>query len=139
MSDINSLFPSKYLKSADIKGHEPTVVMSHIEVEDLGDDTKPVLYFQGKEKGMVLNRTNADAISELYGIDYDEWAGREITLFVMKVRGPNGMTDGLRVKAPKRKPAAKPKPQMKVEQRDGYQLATTENEVAAPENEEVPF
>ena len=107
MPNINDLFPSKFLKSADIKGYEPTVVIADVRVEEVGkDEHKPAMYFQGKEKGMVLNRTNADVISEMYGPNTDDWMGREITLFVTRVQGPNGMTDGLRVKAPTRRAAA---------------------------------
>ena len=106
MADINALFPSKYLRSADYeKGEETTYVISRVEVEKVGEkdgreERKPVLFFQNEEKGMVLNRTNADTIADLYGNDTEGWAGRPITVFVMRVSGPNGMTDGIRLKAP---------------------------------------
>jgi len=106
VADINALFPSKYLKAADIKGKgDPTVAIASVEIEMIGDDqNKPVLYFQGKEKGMVLNRTNADSITQLYGSDTDAWVGREIIIYVTRVKGPSGMTDGLRVRGPARDP-----------------------------------
>lgn len=129
MADINALFPSKFLKSADIKGKEPTVCISKLEVEAVAEgEHKPVLYFQNASKGMVLNRTNADTIAQSYGPDTDSWLGKEITIYVARVQGPNGMTDGLRVRVPIRpaaaqRVAAQPAGNHIVQQRAGYQLS----------------
>ena len=46
---ISSAFPSKYLKAADLQGKQVTVVMSHVTMETIGDDERPVLYFKGKD------------------------------------------------------------------------------------------
>jgi len=48
--DINAAFPSKYLKAADLQSKHVGVVIDGIQMEDLGDDSKPVLYFKGKQK-----------------------------------------------------------------------------------------
>ena len=37
-------FPSKFLKAADLQGREVRVLMSNVEREKIGDDTKPVLH-----------------------------------------------------------------------------------------------
>ena len=42
---------------------------------------KPVLYFQGKKKGMALNKTNATTIAKVYGDDTESWSGMPIILF----------------------------------------------------------
>lgn len=79
---IDAAFPSKYLKAADLQDRKVTVAMSRVELEDIGDgDPKAVLYFQGKEKGLVLNRTNANMIETLYGPETDDWVGQQITLY----------------------------------------------------------
>ncbi len=154
MPNISDLYPSKYLKSSDIKGHEPTVVIASLEVEEIGKgEHKPILRFQNKQKGMVLNRTNADAITEFLGPDYDHWIGREVTLYVARVQGPNGITDGLRVKAPtRRQPAGNGQPQrgrLEVEDRGGYKTSSmkpanpiedmTGHPTRDPDGEEIPF
>jgi hypothetical protein len=41
-------------------------------------EPKPVLHFEGKDKGMVLNKTNANKIAEIFGDDTDSWAGGQI-------------------------------------------------------------
>jgi hypothetical protein len=73
---ISSAFPSKYLKAADLQGRQVNVLMSHVETETIGDDDRPVLYFQGKEKGLILNKTNANSISAVYGDDTEDLARR---------------------------------------------------------------
>lgn len=103
MVDINEAFPSKYLKAADLKGTNQRCVMSHIEMEKVGDDMKMVLYFQGKNKGVVLNKTNATAIAEEYGNDTDDWAGHEVILFEAMVSYQDKTVPSIRI----RRPAAK--------------------------------
>lgn len=104
---ISDAYPSKYLKSSDLQGREIKVVISHVTIEELtgdrGAESKPVLYFEGKQKGVVLNRTNSDTISHAYGDETDDWPGCELIIFSQRVQGPNGMTDGIRFRIPPRK------------------------------------
>ena len=55
--------------------------MSRVETETIGDDDRPVLYFHGKEQGLVLFKTNANSISAAYGDDTEDWRSGEIVLF----------------------------------------------------------
>ncbi len=98
--ELSSIFPSKYLKAGDLKGREPTVVIASAEIEKLGDDDKLVLYFQGKDKGIVCNRTNADRIAYMYGQNTDAWIGKEIVLYTEMVNFQGKVTEGIRVKPP---------------------------------------
>jgi hypothetical protein len=100
----NDVFPSKYLKSEDIEGREPLVVIDRIVMEELTDgERKPVMYFRDKKKGMIVNRTNWMACEFLYGEESDDWAGKEVTLFVAPVTTPSGKpTRGLRIRGPAR-------------------------------------
>ena len=103
--ELAAIFPSRYIKAADLKGREATVVIARAEIEKLGDDNKLVLYFQNKEKGLVTNRTNADRIAYLYGTNTDSWIGREITLYTDMVNFQGKVTEAIRVKPPaKRQP-----------------------------------
>lgn len=103
---ISQAFPSNYLKAADLQGRNITVKIDRVEKEKIGNDSKLVLYFQGKEKGMVLNKTNANNIAYLYGEETDEWAGAEITLFEAMVDYQGKTVPAIRVRAPQRKAAA---------------------------------
>jgi hypothetical protein len=84
--NINKAFPSKYLKAADLDGKAPNVTISKAVMEDIGDETKIVVYFEGKDKPLVLNRTNANAISDILGSDdTDDWPAKRIKLITAKV------------------------------------------------------
>lgn len=79
--NINGAFPSDYLKAADLNGRPFVLKMGNVTLEDIGSDRKPVLHFQGTEKGLVLNKTNASTISTLYGDETDEWFGNPIEVY----------------------------------------------------------
>ncbi len=99
--DINALYPSKYLKAADIKGKKIEVVIDSVSVEKMGDDTKPVVYFANKEKGVVLNKTNSMTIASSYGTDTDDWIGKTVHLYTVKVNNQKGeLVDSIRVEVP---------------------------------------
>ena len=62
--NINELYPSDYLKAADIT--QPVVMtIRTVTQEEIGPDKtlKPVVFFNEKSRGLVLNKTNATMIS----------------------------------------------------------------------------
>lgn len=111
--NINSAFPSNYIKAADLQGRNVRCKIDRVLMEEVGSDRKPVMYFSGKEKGLVLNRTNAAVIADTYGEDTDDWVGGEVELFSAKVLFQNKMVDAIRLSVPKN--AAKPTPKPKEE------------------------
>jgi hypothetical protein len=86
---VSEEFPSQYLEAADLRGREVTVTITKSEKHDgvTGRDGRKfdakVIYFEGKKKGMCLNKTNARRIRDVYGYgdDSDNWKGKEITLY----------------------------------------------------------
>ena len=111
--DINGAFPSKYLKAADLGAVHPTVIIDRVEVEEVGDgDLKPVLYFRGKDKGLVMNKTNANTIIEILGTsETDGWHGHRIRLFATKTEFQGKRVPCIRVEeAPGAVPVPPPKP-----------------------------
>jgi arabinogalactan endo-1,4-beta-galactosidase len=103
---ISDAFPSNYLKASDLQGRNVTVTISHVDMETLGQDTRPVLYFKGKEKGLVLNKTNATNIAQMYGDDTEDWSGGEVILYEAMVDFQGKTTPAIRVRVPPRRPAA---------------------------------
>lgn len=104
---IDSAYPSKYLKTADLQGRAVRVTIDRFEIEEIGDgDRKPCLYFEGKERGIVLNRTNADTITASLGEETDNWIGQVIELYPDKTRFAGKMVDCIRVRVPRRAAAA---------------------------------
>ena len=112
---IDDAFPSKYIKAGNLSGKEHAVEIARIEIETMGDDRKPVLYFAGKQKGMVLNRTNADMIADSYGPDMDEWIGKSIVLYPDRVAFQGKIVDAIRCKVARRQTTV---------QREKYELST---------------
>jgi hypothetical protein len=101
---LNDIYESggSFLKADDIKGHQPIVTIATAEVveNDYGNGPKKqiVLTFEGKDKKLGLNYTNASKIAELTGTeDFNEWIGVTLKLYVEKVKGPSGMVDGIRI------------------------------------------
>lgn len=91
-------FPSNYLKAADLNGRAVKVTIDSVTVEKIGDDRKPVLHFVGKDKGLVLNKTNSNRIEEATGTDeMDDWGGWTVTLYACKVDYQGKRVDAIRV------------------------------------------
>jgi hypothetical protein len=109
MASINEAFPSNYLKAADLKGRNVLVTMSHADYEMIGDDKKLVLYFEGKDKGMVLNKTNASNIAAAYGDETDDWKGQPIVLFEAMVDFQGKTVAAIRLRMPQAKDKRAPK------------------------------
>ncbi len=81
MTRLSDLFPSKYLKTEDLRG-EHRLTIRDIAIEEVGqNDHKPVMYFTNAKKGLVLNRTKIDAIKQGYGnLDIEALSGKDIIL-----------------------------------------------------------
>ena len=119
---IDSAFPSKYLKASDLQGRNVTVKMGRVEQEKIGTDEKLILYFQGKEKGVVLNKTNANNVAALYGGETEDWYGKEITLVEAMVDFQGKSVPAIRLRAPPRREATRPAaPQRQMADADDYQ------------------
>lgn len=114
--NINSAFPSKYLKAADLNGGSVIVTIRDVQIENVGQqgspEDKPVLYFEGKTKGMVLNKTNAAMISSIArSDDTEDWTGVKIKLICAEVDFQGKLTTALRVRdVPRTSKAAPPPP-----------------------------
>jgi len=115
----NEAYPSKYLASADvIVNGQPkriavtfeTIELEQITSRDGGTETKPVARFRGKDKRMVINKTNWERITSLLGSDdSDDWAGKSVVISAEKVRMGGKMVWGL-VVIGKPKPGSVPVP-----------------------------
>lgn len=104
MPRISDLFQSKYLKVADLQQGQAlpiNVRISHIAQEDVGTDDKreikPILYFRGKDRGLVLNKTNALELAQLLGDDTDAWTDRVVGLTIERTTYKGQPTQGLRI------------------------------------------
>ena len=100
--DINKAFPSKFLKASDLGDAQPVVTIDHVSMEEVGKDkdSRPIVYFVGKDKGLVLNKTNANKIVTLLqsGVT-EEWEGQKIRLYATETTFGGDTVECIRVKA----------------------------------------
>jgi len=104
MTHWRKMFDERFIGSWDFEGKpEGVVTIKSVQIEELQtqDGTsakKPVLYFTKGKKGMVLNKTNARVIAELYGNDTDKWVGKSVALFATTCQAFGKTVECVRVK-----------------------------------------
>jgi hypothetical protein len=94
-------FPKKYIKVDDLGGRKVTAVIDRVEMEEVGDKDKPVLYFENDSvKPLVLNNTNWSMIEEIADDeDTDNWSGVKILLVTAKTNYQGNRVPCIRVEA----------------------------------------
>lgn len=128
--NIDGAFPSTWLKNADLNGRSVKLTMKEVALEEVGDDHKPVLYFQGAKKGLVLNKINSASIASAYGTETDNWSGKLIEVYPDMTIFGGKPTPCIRVR-PVRSEAPAPMPQ---------QAATPpQYATSAQLDDEIPF
>lgn len=100
--NASELFPGKFLKPIDIQGIVSATIFK-LELQDFTDpktketETKPVLWFVGLDKALILNKTNTSMLSQKLGNDIEQWSGKEISLEVRKVESFGELVEAIRV------------------------------------------
>ena len=103
--NINGAFPSDYLQASDLQGRPVTVTMGRVEMGKVGDDHKPILHFQGTDKTLVLNKTNANSIATVYGDETDNWFGQQIEVYPSETDFQGRRVPCIRIRGPQRQMA----------------------------------
>lgn len=91
VSDIyhTALFP--YLEGDAIAGRDEDLVLIVRDVVEIeiptqrGPEVKVLLRFEGTSKGLILNKTNAQTLWELYGRKTEGWHGKRVALYTEQV------------------------------------------------------
>jgi hypothetical protein len=83
---FSDMYGSKYFSVADLNGEMPRRRIGKVEPSELKDKDgttkrRLVIYFEGVEKPLVLNRTNARKLAETYTEDYTKWGGVVVDLY----------------------------------------------------------
>lgn len=95
-------FPSKFISAADLQGREAVVKITHVATDEIGGKQKFVCFFAGKQKGLVLNKTNWNNIVKITGHeDSDDWTGAQVCLYETMVDFQGESVPAVRVKPPK--------------------------------------
>lgn len=109
MPHWKSMMDRDFIFAFDLNGKEVAVTISRVEAGTLNGSggrkaKKPVVYFEGKEKGLALNSTNCKTIAKLYGNYTEKWIGKQITLYPTTTEMAGETVECIRVRpqAPRR-------------------------------------
>jgi hypothetical protein len=139
--DMSEAFASPYLKAEDLQNRDVNVTMDRVETAEFKENnrsvTKYILFFQGKKKGVVLNKTNFTNISLAYGKNSDGWVGKPVVLFsvwtdyqgksvqAIRIRPAQSTNGASRALAQKSQPQTTPPPD--------------DDDYGARDDQEIPF
>ena len=83
---FDDIYGSKYFSAADLRGEQMQRRIGKVDVIELKEKDgstkrKFVLYFEGVEKPLVLNKTNAQKLAASFGKDRFKWVGVAVELY----------------------------------------------------------
>lgn len=94
-------FPGRFLKAALLNERNVTVEIERIYMEVLegekGEANKLIAKFSGKTMELVLCKTNALCVKEMFGSKVAGWLGKRITLTPTKVNFGPKKVDAIRI------------------------------------------
>lgn len=109
---ISQEFPSRFLSGDEINGSVVPVTIREAKKETVNAGTKDeeqvlVIYFEGKDRGVRLNKTRSNEIkSALGGLDdTDQWVGQRVALYSEKMKAFGEWHNVLHFKASDELPA----------------------------------
>jgi hypothetical protein len=81
-----SMTDREFIYAFDLNGKDCVVRIAKVEQGSLASaggrkTKKPVVFFEGKEKGLALNATNAKTIASMFGNYVEKWIGQAVTLY----------------------------------------------------------
>jgi len=117
MPSYKSAFGS-FLKQEDLQGKAVKATIADVVTDDVKDndsgktEKKLVMHFVGKDKALILNRTNCEALEAICGTDdYGAWPGHAVVLYTdPTVKFGGKMVGGLRIRAVTAAPPPPPPP-----------------------------
>ena len=106
MTRVSEAFPSKYVSAPDLNGQSCVLTIDTVKQEGVGTPPEmlPVVYFQGTQKGLVLNVTNANTIALHHGDEMNNWDGKQIEIYPTTTTFAGKIVDCIRVRAPNQVP-----------------------------------
>lgn len=102
--DYRTMYDRDFIFHYDLGGRDVTVTIDHVKGGELTGtggkkSKKPIVYFEGKDRGLALCKTNGNIIAALYGTaDTREWKGKRITLYPAKTMFGGKEVDCIRIR-----------------------------------------
>jgi hypothetical protein len=99
----SDLLKGRFFKASDLEGKSLPVTIVGVEEELVGlpgqQEKKPVLYVEQKSQGLILNKTNARVLIDLFGDDTENWTGENIVYFPDRASHMGKIYDVVRIRA----------------------------------------
>ena len=102
--NVNDVYSSggSFLRAADLQGKTIPLTIGQVGTHTFNEGhdnekTQIVLSFEGKEKKLGLNVTNAKTIAGLLGDNTDSWIGKQIKLYPTTTEFGGDQVDCIRV------------------------------------------
>lgn len=89
---------ANYMNANDVPSPINLKIVS-VDMETMRDDTeKLAVSFEGSEKVLLLNKTNAEELAEAFGDDSDAWIGKTVTLYTVRTLFQGKRVPAIRVR-----------------------------------------
>ena len=108
--EYDDIYKNRWIKADDIGDEDLILTIKDVNAEEVGADKemKLVLTFKDQEKGLALNKTNAENLKDRFGATPNDWIGKKIALYTTEVDYAGKTTLAVRIR--KKTPAPAPKP-----------------------------
>jgi hypothetical protein len=98
-----AMFKGEFIAAVEFGDKQPTLTIASVklcklESEDGRQKDKGVVFFEGKDRGWVMNRTNATCLAAMFGDDTASWNGKRVTLYATLVQVGKKKEPRIRVK-----------------------------------------
>ena len=85
-TDFDSIYGTKYFGVSDLRGQQLHRKIGKVEIAELKENDgstkrKFVIFFEGEDKALPLNRTNARQLALALGKDASKWVGATVELY----------------------------------------------------------
>jgi len=107
MPDYRTMFDREYIGAWDLvdsagRHVDVSVTITKVEARKVkgprGEALKPVIWFEGKERALLANKTNSRTIAGMYGPKTEDWVGKRIALYATMTNSPDGEVECIRVR-----------------------------------------
>lgn len=102
--NVKDLIIGKYLSAKDMVGQRVLATLDICQIEEFENkttgstDSRPVVYFEDLDQGMVLNKTNLKVLAREFGEETAQWKGKRVLVTTHQVKTPAGAeVPGLRI------------------------------------------
>lgn len=118
MPKTSEMIVSKFLRKEDFDEDQVCTIKA-VSLEEVAQgESKWVVFFRERDKGMVLNLTSIKVLEQAFGDDTDHWIGNKVMIYVdPNVSFQGRVVGGLRLRPPKK---SKPTPPPKQEEHEDF-------------------